>query len=138
MATASLVADGETAKAAVLVVSTAIRRWGVPQRLLSDNGLAFNPTRRGLTGKLVDYLLDLGVKPITGKPDRPTTQGKNERFHQTLQKWLNARPPAKTIQALQALVDEFDRYYNNERVRALTPVLGHAESRTVMGGERAR
>lgn len=115
MATASLVADGETARAAMLVVSTAIRRWGVPQRLLSDNGLAFNPTRRGFTGKLVDYLLDLGVKPITGKPDRPTTQGKNERLHQTLQKWLNARPPAKTIEALQALVDEFDLYYNNKR-----------------------
>ncbi|TQL63738.1 transposase InsO family protein [Rarobacter faecitabidus] len=116
MAVGTLVADGETAKAAVKVVSEAIRRHGVPQRLLSDNGLAFNPTRRGFTGKLVDYLLDLGVKPITGKPNRPTTQGKNERFHQTLQKWLNARPPVKTITALQALVDEFDKYYNNERV----------------------
>jgi putative transposase len=100
----------------VQVVSTAVRRWGVPQRLLSDNGLAFNPTRRGFTGKLVDYLIDLGVKPITGKPDRPTTQGKNERFHQTLQKWLNARAPASTITALQALVDEFDLYYNQERI----------------------
>jgi putative transposase len=114
-AVATLVADGETAKAAVQVVSTAVRRWGVPQRLLSDNGLAFNPTRRGFTGKLVDYLIDLGVKPMTGKPDRPTTQGKNERFHQTLQKWLNARPPARTIAALQSLVDEFDQYYNHER-----------------------
>jgi transposase InsO family protein len=115
MAVATLVADGETARAAVLVVSTGVRRCGVPQRLLSDNGLAFNPTRRGFTGKLVDYLIDLGVKPITGKPDRPTTQGKNERFHQTLQKWLNARPPAKTMAALQLLVDEFDQYYNHER-----------------------
>lgn len=121
----TLVAEGETSKAAVQVVSTAIRRWGVPQRLLSDNGLAFNPTRRGFTGKLVDYLLDLGVKPITGKPGRPTTQGKNERFHQTLQKWLNARQPAKTIADLQALVDEFDQYYNHERAHqgrgAMTP-----------------
>lgn len=116
MAVATLVAEGETSKAAVQVVSTAIRRWGVPQRLLSDNGLAFNPTRRGFTGKLVDYLIDLGVKPITGKPGKPTTQGKNERFHQTLQKWLNARPPARTSSALQALVDEFDAYYNRERV----------------------
>ncbi|MGH3975020.1 MAG: DDE-type integrase/transposase/recombinase [Pseudonocardiaceae bacterium] len=90
MAVATLVAEGETAKAAVQVVSTAIRRCGVPQRLLSDNGLAFNPTQRGFTGKLVDYLLDQSVKPITGKPNRPTTQGKNERFHQTLQKWLQA------------------------------------------------
>ncbi|WP_162149341.1 integrase core domain-containing protein [Arthrobacter sp. Br18] len=116
LALATLVAEGETAKAAVKVVSTAVRRWGVPQRLLSDNGLAFNPTRRGFTGKLVDYLIDLGVKPITGKPDKPTTQGKNERFHQTLQKWLNARPPARTISALQTLVNEFDAYYDHERV----------------------
>ncbi len=98
------------------VVSTAIRRWGTPQRLLSDNGLAFNPTRRGFTGKLVEYLQGLGVKPITGKPGHPTTQGKNERFRQTLQNWLNARPPAPTVAALQNLVDEFDEYYNNERV----------------------
>lgn len=116
LALATLVAEGETSKAALKAVSTAIRRWGVPQRLLSDNGLAFNPTRRGFTGKLVDYLVDLGVKPITGKPDRPTTQGKNERFHQTLQKWLNARPPAHSIEALQIMVEEFDTYYNHERV----------------------
>ncbi|MDQ1292882.1 MAG: putative transposase [Actinomycetota bacterium] len=115
LAVATLVASGETSKAAVQVVATAIRRRGVPQRLLSDNGLAFNPTRRGFTGKLVDYLLDLGVKPITGKPDHPTTQGKNERFHQTLPKWLNARPPARSIAGLQRLVDEFDAYYNAER-----------------------
>lgn len=68
MAAANLVTDGETARAPVLVVSTAIRLWGVPQRLLSDNGLAFNPTRRGFTGKLVDRMLYLGVKPITGNP----------------------------------------------------------------------
>ncbi len=86
-----------------------------PNGCCGDNGLAFNPTRRGFTGKLVDYLVDLGVKPITGKPDRPTTQGKNERFQQTLQKWLNARPPARTIAALQSLVEEFDRYNNHER-----------------------
>ncbi len=128
MAVATLVADGETAKAAVQVVSTAVRRWGVPQRLLSDNGLAFNPTRRGFTGKLVDYLIGLGVKPITGKPDRPTTQGKNERFHRTLQQWLNARPPATTIAALQALVDEFDQYYNHERAHQALDGLTPAEA----------
>lgn len=43
MALATLVADGETARAVVLVVSTAVRRWGVPQRLLSDNGLRSTP-----------------------------------------------------------------------------------------------
>ena len=57
-------------------------------------------------GKLVDYLVDLGVKPIAAKSERPTTQGKNEPFHQTLQKWLNARPPVATIEAVQRLVGD--------------------------------
>lgn len=34
LALATLVAEGETSKAALKAVSTAVRRWGVPQRLL--------------------------------------------------------------------------------------------------------
>jgi transposase InsO family protein len=111
----SLVARGETTKAAVQVVMDAIRVWGVPQKLLSDNGLAFNPSRRGFTGKLVEILKGLGVEPITGKPGKPTTQGKNERSHQPLQKWLNAHPPAQTLAELQALVDQWREDYNHQR-----------------------
>ena len=116
LALASLVARAETSEAAVAVVATAISRHGVPQKFLSDNGLAFNPSRRGHSGKLVDYLVSLGVVPITGKPYKPTTQGKNERFHKTLHRWLNARSPAATMTELQNLVDEFDTAYNTQRV----------------------
>jgi len=112
---ASLVSRSENSKDAVRLVMGAIRQWGVPQKLLSDNGVAFNPSRRGYTGQLVELLKDLGVEPITGKPGRPTTQGKNERIHKPLHKWLNARPPAETIPQLQAMVNEFDEYYNKER-----------------------
>lgn len=115
LALASLVAPGETSEAAVHVVKQAVARHGIPQKFLSDNGVAFNPTRRGYTSQLVDYLRGLGVDAITGKPYKPTTQGKNERFHRTLHKYLNARPPAASIAQLQSLVDEFDSYYNRER-----------------------
>lgn len=115
VALASLVAAAETADAAVRVVQQAISRHGVPQKFLSDNGVAFNPTRRGYSGRLVDYLQGLGVETITGKPYKPTTQGKNERFHRTLHRFLNAHPPAETMDDLQELVDEFDRIYNTER-----------------------
>lgn len=114
-ALASLVATGETSDAAVEVVKIAVEQHGVPQKFLSDNGVAFNPTRRGYTSRLVDYLHTLGVETITGKPYKPTTQGKNERFHRTLHKYLNARPPAESIGQLQELVDDFDRLYNTER-----------------------
>lgn len=114
-AVASLVATGETAEAAVAVFQHGVRMRGLPQRLLTDNGVALNPSRRGATGQLVTYATSLGVEMITGKPYKPTTQGKNERFHQTLFRWLDKQPHARSIAELQTQVDQFDRVYNLER-----------------------
>jgi putative transposase len=115
VAVASHVASGETSEGALAVVKKGIAARGVPQRFLSDNGLALNPSRRGWEGQLVTYLNSLGVEAITGKPHKPTTQGKNERFHQTLFRYLDKQPIAETMEELQAQVDAFDRIYNNER-----------------------
>lgn len=114
-AVASHVASGETAKDAIFVVDKAIAEHGVPQRLLSDNGIALNPSRRGYIGRLVDHVAALGVEAITGKPYKPTTQGKNERFHQTLFRYLDKQPIAESLAELQAQVDAFDHIYNTER-----------------------
>jgi putative transposase len=128
-ALASLVAKGETAEAALQVVNTAICRHGVPQKFLSDNGAAFNSERRGFKTQLVTYLRSLGVDPITGKPGKPTTQGKNERSHQGLHQYLRAHETAATMDDLQALVDTYDAYYNNEREhQALAPGLTPREA----------
>ncbi len=115
LAVASHVAWAETSDAAIQVVTKGIALHGVPQRLLTDNGAALNPSRRGVAGKLVDYVTRLGIEAITGKPYKPTTQGKNERFHQTLFRFLDKQPLADTLDQLQAQVDEFDRIYNTER-----------------------
>ena len=114
-AVASHVAWAETAEAAITVVDKGIATHGIPQRLLSDNGLALNPSRRGHLGRLVTHLARLGVEAITGQPSKPTTQGKNERFHQTLFRWLDAQPLAETLDDLQAQVDAFDHIYNTQR-----------------------
>ena len=73
LAIASHVAWGETSAIAIAVVSKGIAAHGVPQRLLSDNGAALNPSRRGVLGQLVAYVTSLGVEPITRKPYKPTT-----------------------------------------------------------------
>jgi transposase InsO family protein len=114
-AVASHVAWAETAEAAIVVFDKAVAAHGVPQRLLSDNGIALNPTRRGYLGQFVEHLWRLGVDAITGKPYKPTTQGKNERFHQTLFRYLDKQPLADTLAELQAQVDTFDHIYNTER-----------------------
>lgn len=115
LAVASHVASGETSEGALAVVDKGIAAHGVPQRLLSDNGVALNPSRRGWEGQLVTHLASFGVEAITGKPGKPTTQGKNERFHQTLFRWLDKQPLAATIEELQQQVDTFDHIYNTER-----------------------
>lgn len=115
LAVASLVAHRETGDAAVAVFDKAVAAYGVPQRLLTDNGSALNQSRRGWENWLVTHVKALGVEPMTGKPGKPTTQGKNERFHQTLLKWLAAHPMAGSLEELQALVDVFDHRYNTER-----------------------
>ena len=114
-ALASHVAWGETAKDAITVVDKAIAAHGVPQRLLSDNGIALNPSRRGYAGQLVAHVGALGIEAIIGKPYKPTTQGKNERFHQTLFRYLDKQPLAETLAELQAQVDAFDAIYNTQR-----------------------
>ncbi len=111
------------------MVRIAIDRHGAPQKFLSDNGAALNPTRQGPHRSLGGIPEALGVEPITGKPYKPTTQGKNERFHQTLHRYLNSHPQAATIAELQAQVDVFDTYYNTEREhQALPPGTTPAEA----------
>ena len=114
-AVASHVAWGETTEAAIIVFDKAVTAHGVPQRLLSDNGTALNPSRRGIRGQLVEHVSRLGVEAITGKPYKPTTQGKNERFHQTLFRYLDKQPLADSLAGLQAQVDAFDHVYNTQR-----------------------
>lgn len=114
-AVASHIAWGETSQDAIIVFDKAVTSHGVPQRLLSDNGAALNPSRRGHLGQLVVHVMALGVEPITGKPYKPTTQGKNERFHQTLFRYLDKQPLAATLADLQAQVDAFDHIYNTQR-----------------------
>jgi putative transposase len=114
-AVASHVGWGETSEAAIAVFDKAVAAHGVPQRLLSDNGQALNPSRRGVLGQFVVHLMGLGVEPITGKPYTPTTQGKNERFHQTLFRYLDKQPLADSLAELQAQVEAFDHIYNTQR-----------------------
>lgn len=112
---ASHVAVSENADAAIGVVAEAIRRHGAPTFFLTDNGAAFNQSRRGRESRLERFLKRQGVTPISGRPGHPTTQGKNERLHQTLGKFLDANRPIDTTRRLAELVDQFDDYYNHQR-----------------------
>lgn len=106
--------DPENGDDAVSAVTAAVEEYGVPQELLSDNGKAFNLARQGGVTKLQRALADRGCLGITGSFQSPTTQGKNERSHQTLSRFLNAHTPG-TLARVGELVVEYREYYNHRR-----------------------
>jgi putative transposase len=106
---------GENSADAITVVDQALAAAGqTPCLFLSDNGVAFNQTPVGRTSQLVSHLKTFGCRPITGRISHPQTQGKDERAHQTLQRWLEAHPTA-TQAELQEVVNAFDDVYNHHR-----------------------
>jgi hypothetical protein len=83
---------------------------------LTGNGLVFTTRFAGGKGGRNGFEAELrrqGVRQKNGKPSHPQTQGKVERFWQTLKNWLRAQPaqPA-TLAQLQALLDTFASIYN--------------------------
>jgi transposase InsO family protein len=87
-------------------------------RLLSDNGASY------ISGDLAEWLDDREMDHIRGAPYHPQTQGKIERWHQTLKNRIlleNYYLPGQ----LEAQIDAFIAHYNHQRyhesLRNLTP-----------------
>lgn len=93
----------------------AIDEHGTPASTLTDNGRVYT-TRFGGGRNAFEHLLPiLGIRQKNGAPNHPQTQGKIERFHQTLKRWLAAQPAATTPAELQAQLDQFREHYNEHR-----------------------
>lgn len=116
---ADLAAVSENGADAWTVTQTAIGRYGLPRRVLTDNGSAFNGHRRGFTTALENRLRALGVTPISTSNAHPQGNGKNERGHSTLQRWLQRQPQADDLDQLQSLLDVYRAWYNNRRHQSL-------------------
>ena len=99
----------------VRTLHAAASTWGYPRSFLTDNGAIFTASAVKGTSAMEAELLTLGITSKHGKPYHPQTQGKIERFHQTLKKYLAKQPPATTKRQLQAQLDRFVSYYNEVR-----------------------
>jgi transposase InsO family protein len=124
----------------------AVAAHGAPASTLTDNGMVFTTRLSGGKGgrnALEHELRRLGIRQKNGKPNHPQTQGKVERFQQTLKKWLRAQPaqPANLAQ-LQAQLNTFASEYNHRRPhRSLpqraTPATAYAARPRAVPGDRA-
>ena len=135
-----------TGPAVLLAFRAACDQHGIPASTLTDNGMVFT-TRlsggRGGRNALEHELRRLGVKQKNGKPNHPQTQGKVERFRQTMKNWLRAQPrqPA-TLAELQAMLDSFADTCSTRRPhRSLpgraTPATAYAARPKAVPGDRA-
>jgi transposase InsO family protein len=97
-----------TGEAALTALASAATVLGWCERVWTDNAQAFRHT-------LANALAHLGVTASHTRPYSPRSNGKIERFHQTLKRWLAAQPPPATIEELQIQLDCFRHFYNHHR-----------------------
>jgi transposase InsO family protein len=88
---------------------------GAPTSVLTDNGLVYTTRSLGARNAFQRLLIAMGVHQKNGRPNHPQTQGKVERFQQTLKKHLAATGPASTVTDLQQRLNTFVAYYNHTR-----------------------
>ena len=93
---------------------------GWPAATLTDNGAVYTSRFTGGRNTFEYLLAYLGIRQKNGAPGHPQTQGKIERFHQTLKRWLGRQPAARTLAELQAQLDVFRLAYNEHRPHRAT------------------
>jgi putative transposase len=87
-------------------------------RLLSDNGSSY------ISHDLAEWLEGQGMGHVRGAPNHPQTQGKIERWHQTLKNRIlleNYYLPGALEQAIEAFVEHYNHRRYHESLRNLTP-----------------
>ena len=114
--TGSLKIWNPTGENAILLLDRAVRRYGAPKQILTDQGTQFKPAR-GETSAFDLHCGELGIEHICASVRRPTTCGKIEAFH-------------KAYEVESHLFKEhwsFIRYYNyvrpHEGIGYLTPAI---------------
>ncbi len=88
---------------------------GWPAATLTDNGAVYTSRFTGGRNGFEYLLAYLGIRQKNGAPNHPQTQGKIERFHQTLKRYLGRRPEASNLAGLQSQLDTFRLAYNEQR-----------------------
>ena len=122
-----------TSDSFIEVVQEAVDRTGMDQvsvtdrtRLLSDNGPGY------VSRAFRDYLGMVGIKHILAAPFHPQTNGKLERYHQTIKRDVN-QVPYELPADLEAAIAAFVSYYNYRRYHK---ALGNVTPSDVLKGRR--
>lgn len=106
-----------TARPVCDALAGAMRAYGVPEQILTDNGKVFTGRFGPGAGEvLFDRICrENGVKHLLTAPRSPTTTGKVERWHKTLRREFLDGKVFADIDEAQAAVDAWVWTYNHDR-----------------------
>lgn len=92
------------------------RRYGLPDRMLMDNGSPWGPSNaEHRYTRFEVWLMELGVAVSHGRAYHPQTQGKDERFHRTLAAEAIGRRCFADLAECQRRFDAWRQVYNSQR-----------------------
>jgi transposase InsO family protein len=91
------------------------RRYGLPERIAVDNGAPWGDRAAQRYTALCVWLIRLQVSVSHSRPYHPQTLGKDERFHQTLNRELISRRRFDDLNQAQAAFDPWRECYNCKR-----------------------
>jgi transposase InsO family protein len=100
---------------ALKVFERVFREWGLPEQIITDNGVPFCTARSlgGLT-ELSKMWIKLGIQHARIQPGRPQQNGRHERMHGTLKREA-LRPVMQNLTAQQRRFDTFLDQFNTVR-----------------------
>lgn len=90
-------------------------RYGLPWRILTDNGPPWGDTGSGGLSRLEVWWLRLGIAVSHGRPRHPQTQGKVERLHRTLVADLLQPYRFADLATCQQALEQWRQAYNTQR-----------------------
>ena len=105
----------ETAKTVQQRLTTIFRCYGLPDRMVMDNGSPWGSDEDHHYTPLTVWLLRLGIAVSHGRPYHPQTQGKDERFHRTLKAEVLQGRTFVDLTQCQRTFDPWRTLYNLER-----------------------
>jgi transposase InsO family protein len=101
----------ERSKKVKTCLESIFEEYGLPERMLMDNGSVWQGYHTGLTF----WLVRLGIQVVHGRPYHPQTQGKDERLHRTLKEELLQQQHFSNLKDCQEKFDAWRTLYNYER-----------------------
>ncbi len=96
------------------VLHDACIRYGIPKKLLTDQGSGFYSWSKEQT-LFQEYLDDQKIEHIVAEPHNPQSQGKVERLIQTIRKELLSKVKFMSFEDAQAQIRSFIHSYNTDR-----------------------